>query len=456
VGPAAFFIFTMRFIQRDQWLKPGVLALFAVEPVLTLILLWTDPATGWFFAGQRALTSSTILNGSSFFWIHVGYTYLLLLVPTVLLVQRALRTTTYYRWQMLLTVAALALPWAINIASLLHWLPWADLDATPIAFTITGLTILYSMLGWGFLDILPIAHDLLIESMNDGVLILDSRCRLVEHNTQGAKLLSSRRKGNIGEPVESLLEDWPPAALALIQGSPGSQEIHLDREPPLYLELHNQPIADRAGRLIGQLVIWHDITIRKTAELALLKANVQLKEQVREIEALQSKMREQAISDGLTGAFNRRYLDETLERELARARRAGDSLAAIMIDIDYFKSVNDQYGHQTGDRVLQQITKLLQRDIRASDILCRYGGDEFLIILLGANAATAAARAESWRQAVEQTSFESANRSFSVTASFGIAIFPDHKADIDGLIQAADEALYSAKSAGRNGVAIYL
>jgi diguanylate cyclase (GGDEF)-like protein len=163
------------------------------------------------------------------------------------------------------------------------------------------------------------------------------------------------------------------------------------------------------------------------------------------------KLREQAISDPLTGLYNRRHLAELLPRELARARRSGKPVAMILIDIDHFKRVNDSFGHSAGDVVLAAIGTLLRGKVRGGDVACRYGGEEFAVVLPETDVDSAQRRAEDIRSAIGSLDVNYMGKPIGgITASLGIALFPDHSEDTDSLLRAADEALYAAKGAGRN------
>ena len=189
-----------------------------------------------------------------------------------------------------------------------------------------------------------------------------------------------------------------------------------------------------------------DITEQKQIEDALRQANTLLEKRLDEIEALQTQLQDHAMRDYLTGLFNRRYLDETMERELARARRENRNFSVVMIDIDQFKSINDAYGHQVGDNVLIALGKLLTEGSRRSDIACRYGGDEFMVVMLNASANAAYKRAEEWRLAFAQQTFDCNGSTFATTLSMGIATYPLHGNSPRGIFQAADQALYISKN----------
>ena len=174
-----------------------------------------------------------------------------------------------------------------------------------------------------------------------------------------------------------------------------------------------------------------------------------------EVQILQARLREQAIRDPLTGLFNRRYLDEVIMSELARAERGHQPLSLVMCDIDYFKDINDNYGHLAGDEVLRAFSRLIKQYSRGGDIICRYGGEEFLLILPNMAREAAIARAEQIRLAFAAALMSYNATVIRATASFGVAAFPDDGHEIDVLIAAADKALYAAKHGGRNQVMIY-
>jgi diguanylate cyclase (GGDEF)-like protein len=162
-----------------------------------------------------------------------------------------------------------------------------------------------------------------------------------------------------------------------------------------------------------------------------------------------------SMRDPLTGLFNRRYLDETMEREMERARREGASVGVIVLDLDHFKRLNDTYGHDAGDHVLARTGELLRHLARGSDIACRFGGEEFALILPGATLAVAADRAEAIRALFESTPFEyEGKRLPPMTLSAGVSALAPGDGDWGQSLHQADRALYAAKQSGRNRVIV--
>jgi diguanylate cyclase (GGDEF)-like protein len=177
--------------------------------------------------------------------------------------------------------------------------------------------------------------------------------------------------------------------------------------------------------------------------LALALANLRLRE----------TLRQQSIRDPNTGLYNRRYLEETSSRELRRMERSGQPMAMIMLDVDHFKQFNDTFGHEAGDLVLKQVASTLLDHARESDVVSRYGGEEFALMMPGTSLADAAERAEALRKAIKQLHLTHRGHTLgTITASFGVSAFPDLGASWVEIVNAADRSLYQAKADGRDRV----
>lgn len=210
----------------------------------------------------------------------------------------------------------------------------------------------------------------------------------------------------------------------------------------LHLRITDNVNAQNAKQLVSDL---QDTTLMLSEYLSLAIANVKLTESL----ALQS------TQDPLSGMFNRRFLEEFLQHEILRAARKKNNIGIIMADLDYFKNFNDQYGHMAGDKLISDLGRFFKKRIRESDIACRYGGEEFVLVLPESPLKDTYKRAEEIREELKKIEFAFQGQYLgSLTISMGVATFPDNGSNFDELIRAADVAMYRAKQGGRDRVVV--
>ena len=284
----------------------------------------------------------------------------------------------------------------------------------------------------------------LFEAAQDGILIVDAETGLiVDVNPFLIDMLGYSRD----ELVKRTL--WQVGAFDDAEANRVAFKTLQEKD---YIRYENLPLRAKSGALIQVEFVSNvylvgedrviqcnirDITDRKRAEEALVKS-----------EAL---LREQSVRDHLTGLFNRRYMEETLERELLRATRKRVSLGVIMLDVDHFKQFNDTAGHAAGDAVLRELGRRLLESVRREDIASRYGGDEFIVILPDASPQVTLKRAQLLRGMDLRVNLDGQDLE-PITLSLGVAVFPWHGTTSAVVLKAADDALYQAKAAGRNQV----
>jgi PAS domain S-box-containing protein len=264
--PAAFFLFALIYTHREQWLTRRLLGLLAVQPVLVLLLLWSDEAHGFFFANKRSPDSTMFLDGGPGFWLNVGYSYLLILFGLAWLLQMFFQVRPPYRWQVGIILLGAFLPWLSNILSLTGVRP-PGLDMTPIFFVLTGVIFTVGLFRTGLLDLIPVARSRLIETMTDGVLVLDTTDRIVDINPAAANLFGQSQATVIGRPLDALFISWPDELNHLRHLTYGRDEVQIGQQSSRYYEIQIEPLYDDRHRLTGRLITWRDSSERKRAEL---------------------------------------------------------------------------------------------------------------------------------------------------------------------------------------------
>ncbi len=447
--PAGFLMWTARYTKRDGWVNSRTVALLCVEPILFNLIIWTDSWHG-LFSGNYLQTGKLGVA----FNLHTLYSYILILIATVMIVLNWLQMPPAYKKQSFLVLLGLIISTMANVLTVLVMLPKLKLDLSPLGFLFAGVTFTYAQLRHRLFDIMPVARHAVVEGMRDGVMVLDNDSRIIDMNPAAQKMLGSTIGASLGNLAASALPVWAEIERKIAGQPEANLEFYLDEDEKRHIDLNMTIMHDKRNQPGGKLVILRDITHVRKIEGDLRETNKELLRKIEEIEALQQQLRQQAIHDPLTGLYNRRFLEETLGRELAQAQRIHESMSLAMIDIDRFKSINDTYGHGVGDLFLIALGDMLEHKTRAGDVACRYGGEEFIVVMPGAPLEVAAKRINEFRQAFSALKIDVAGQSISVTFSAGVAGFPLHGTDEKTIIAEADRALYGAKEAGRNRVIV--
>lgn len=296
-----------------------------------------------------------------------------------------------------------------------------------------------------------ISRRVLFEKMSDGVIVFDAQNRIADINSAALEMLDARGATWIGQTAELLLQALPATLFQAALPAQADAQVRNAKGEARFLnarllKLNEQKLPS------GRLLLLQDITERKRNEQALERMNQQLQMQIAEIQALQAILQEQATRDSLTGLYNRRFMLEMLNRELKQSARTRLPVSVIMLDIDHFKSFNDTYGHAAGDAMLRALSDWLRTKTRRGDLVCRYGGEEFLVVMPGAPAPVALQRAQEWCDGFRELHIWHEEMLLHSTLSLGTATAPTHGATSEDLIHAADMGMYAAKQAGRDCV----
>jgi len=450
-----FLWFAAQYSGHDRWLRGRRWLALWLPTVAAVALAATNARHGWiwkdFLPGPEGSNSVIYIHGPAYFAV-VAVVYVYIVTGCALLIRSSFRASVPRRRQTLTVLLAAVLPVVSSVLYVARPGLLGGLNVVPASFL---ATVVVFVVGLGFFrvfDLVPIARHALVERMPDAIVVLNAEARIVDANPAAVTLLGLDDSA-VGRTASDAIPAWPRLGLSSSPREERHLELALSDDPLRYVDVRVTPLYESGQRDVGCLVVMRDITKRYVAETSLQQANEQLKAHVRQIERLQGELREQAIRDSLTGLFNRRYLDETLPRELARASREGGVLSAVMIDIDRFKEVNDRRGHREGDRLLSLLGLLLREHTRPSDMACRYGGEEFLIVLPGASGDAARARIE---DICREYALRLRTEGFAEppTLSAGVAVFPKHARSDDELLRAADDALYRAKREGRDRVCV--
>ncbi len=325
----------------------------------------------------------------------------------------------------------------------------------PLVHTLAGGIYVYAIYRTKLLDIVPVVHSTLINSMTDGVVVLDEQNRIVEMNPAAGQFLGMAPRLASGRDAREVLSNWQETNQPFWDQAEVHTEVLVAQEIPRTLNLSITPLLDGKKSITGRMLVFRDITSQKQQEASLSNTNKLLNEQLDEIRILRDQLSEQATRDPLTNLYNRRYLEEMLLKELARASRENYPVYVIMLDIDRFKRVNDTCGHKVGDEVLQSLASIITLHIRRFDTACRYGGEEFVIVMPKLSGETARERAEFLRREFANMPLPCTNMKGSPTLSIGLASYPLDGYEGEQLLDAADQAMYVAKSSGRNRVVSY-
>jgi signal transduction histidine kinase/PAS domain-containing protein len=272
VVPVAWLIFALRYGDRIHPMKPRILVFLSIIPVITAGLAWTNDYHHLMVAEATLNTSGafTVLEVTRgpWFWVHVTYAYTLILLGSILFVGKLLQFSRKYRAQVGILLIGALIPWVVNILYVLGANPVPHLDLTPFALTLSGLFIVWGIVRFRLLDIVPVAHNTVIEEMRDAVIVLDAHDRILEFNPAAERILPCA--ASLGEPITGALPDWP--AIIERHRHPGAAQTDIrlgEGEAQRIYDLRIQPLVDREQRMQGRLMILYDVTERERAREAI-------------------------------------------------------------------------------------------------------------------------------------------------------------------------------------------
>lgn len=437
--PALWIMSALVYSDLEGWLNRRKIALILIIPLITIVLHFTDDYHHLYYAAVTINNTGPFpllaIDKGPWYYVQMVYAFLILVFSSILLLNKWLKVEKTYRHQTTIMLVGSLIPWVGQLVYLLGKSPW-NLDIIPFLFTISGLIFVWGVFKYGLLDLVPVARGRVFESMSDGVLVFDASNRLVDYNAVGGSLFTTLNSQDLGKEAADLLGNHPDLLRKLLSSNDEQQHEHLlSLEQDGVIKWYNcriSPILSQSNLLVGNALVLTDVTV-----------------QAEKMEGL----RTMATMDGLTNIFNRKHFFEQSCISIIDAKENQQQLSIILMDIDNFKKVNDTYGHQAGDITLQTITEICRNNLRPMDLLGRYGGEEFAILLLETSCGEASLVAERIRKKIAENQIWLDNELIQVTASFGVTSTRKMADEgLDELLKRADQALYRAKAAGRNCV----
>ena len=460
-APVFWFLFTAEYTKLDRWIVKRK-TLFFIIPFITLGLLFSETGFHLYYLSTTPYVEGVgplIVTGQLWYWTQLIHSYLLLAIGVIFLLLHIFTFKENYQKRVFTVLAAITVPVILNAFyhTGLNLFPslYIHVDLTPIAFTLTAGLIKIAIFGQQLFEMVPIARYTVLENIVEMVIVVDRNDQILDINRTTLAWLEKSSKEIIGQDIFDIFPAPPQLADHYRAADSENHIFTFNDAKERIVDITISPIYNRREELEGRVVVAYDVTERRNVEENLKSTNEKLKIKLEEIEVLQTQLKEQTIRDPLTGLFNRRYLAEALDSEFARAERDDLHLSAIIMDVDHFKGFNDSYGHKCGDYVLQHLSDLLLNNTRQEDTVCRYGGEEFIILMPNVGIDVAFSRAEVWREALASSIIHYDEQDLSIKISAGVACYPASVKTSEELIKAADKALYHSKENGRNKVTAY-
>jgi diguanylate cyclase (GGDEF)-like protein len=435
--PTLFLLLAVR-LHRNKATEFRVVASLLLVPLATLILVWTSEYHSFYYVNPHVgdLSSYAVFEFARgpCYAASAVYQTLVMISGFGIFLVRSITMSGRKRSQAIALAIGAFLP-ILNAFFYLFGINPTGVDFGPLSLTLSCLIYGFALFKLGLFDLLPAARAVALDSINEGFLVIDQKGRLQDMN-RAARSLPGLGSAKEGEPLPAG-SPLTGCIAALVENQEVSRDLSLtDSEGTARrYEARSYPVLENRAALRGTAILMSDIT-----ERSLL------------LEQLDTLAR----TDFLTGLLNRRSLLELGDKEIERSRRSGLPLGILLVDLDFFKSINDRYGHDAGDEALKVVSSRFNSILRSIDIFGRYGGEEFVAFLPGADLESSLAVAERLRAAIESSEIAYGDFDIKITASIGVhSQTAEESTRLESCLIHVDMALYRAKENGRNRVCAF-
>ncbi|MGD6967339.1 histidine kinase N-terminal 7TM domain-containing protein [Rossellomorea vietnamensis] len=418
-------------------LRQRHLYLLFLPPIISVFTHHTNELHHLYYSSIRLRENTSLstveLTYGPLFYVHALYLFLCLVTSIVLLLLQLKKAPFRFRMQIIMMVMGLFVPIAANYFYVNKY-SHMGIDLGPVSMSLSFIFHGIALLSYQMFNVLPIAREKIFDSMREGVVVLDQRGAVLDYNQAMLTVVPELSQLSVGKAIHKVLHDQVLAGL-ICQGKECDYKCNQDGTVNHY-QVRFSPVFRKNKEVIGTIITFMNISERVL---------------------LQDKLKKLASFDGLTNVYNRTYFMDSAE-SLLNSSVNGASL--VLFDIDHFKQVNDTYGHEAGDIVLSQVASEAKSHLRADDLLGRYGGEEFIILLPETTIEEAFVIANQLRISIAASLIKVDRRPVQVTSSFGVSYIPGReeftRERLKGVVGNADQALYHAKRNGRNNVQVFL
>ena len=433
--PVAWFMFCVTYSMGNDRPSPKLLAATAVIPIVTVIMAFTNNFHHllWTTAELQIAEGYIGMHYAYGPWwtINAAYSYGLILTGTSIIVF-TLAQTNGHRGQLFAVIAAPGAVVALNFVYPSPYNPIPGLDLTTAGFALATLILNNWVLQRGMLTTNKVVRQRVVEQLSEGVMVVSESGLVLDANPKALEILNLSEQLTYNQPLHSMTSNI--ALLELTSSHRRSTEVGINGKS---YEVTVSKFEEDSGNS-DSILVFRDVTERRRAEVALRQAT--------------HKLDKAAHTDALTGLANRRVFMKRLSEEAERVRRHGSDLSVLLFDLDHFKKVNDTYGHDVGDKVLQKVAEVAEDVKRITDVVARTGGEEFALLLPETDREGAMQLANRLRESIAAAQVkDNIGAPVQITSSVGVSTV-NRIDSLEGFLREADVALYRAKDTGRNKV----